>query len=131
VSNVSKTLKLALEVVGSPAELARALGVTPSHVSRLRKGTAGISAELSLRLSRILGRAPLRGLRDDGHAELADLIAPILGSAGDAPVAPRLPVHDDLAQLSQEDLTLVHHLIKALTRAPEQPAASRRRSARG
>jgi hypothetical protein len=128
VSRVADKLKIALDAVGSPAELARALDVTPSHVSRLRNGTAGISAELSLRLSRILGRAPLHGLREDGHSKLADLIAPILGPVGENSATPRLPIHDDLSLLSPEDLALVQDLIKALVRTTEPPAPTRGRS---
>src|SRR5690349_16890100 len=49
--------------VGNPAELARQLRVTDSHISRLRKGSAGVSIVIALRLADVLdedGVAPLR-----------------------------------------------------------------------
>lgn len=42
----------------SSRQLASSLGVAPSTLSRLLKGDSGISPEMSLRLSRVLGRTP-------------------------------------------------------------------------
>lgn len=42
----------------SSRQLASSLGVSPSTLSRLLKGSSGISPEMSLRLSKVLGRAP-------------------------------------------------------------------------
>ena len=42
----------------SSRQLAASLGVAPSTLSRLLKGVSGISPEMSLRLSRVLGRSP-------------------------------------------------------------------------
>ncbi len=42
----------------SSRQLASNLGVSPSTLSRLLKGDSGISAEMSLRLSKVLGRTP-------------------------------------------------------------------------
>ena len=42
----------------SSRQLASSLGVSPSTLSRLLKGDSGISPEMSLRLSRVLGRTP-------------------------------------------------------------------------
>ncbi|MGC8121912.1 HigA family addiction module antitoxin [Marinobacter sp. VGCF2001] len=48
-----------LEPLGiSSRQLASSLGVSPSTLSRLLKGDSGISPEMSLRLSKILGRTP-------------------------------------------------------------------------
>ena len=42
----------------SSRQLASSLGVSPSTLSRLLKGESGISPEMSLRLSKVLGRSP-------------------------------------------------------------------------
>ena len=42
----------------SSRQLASSLGVSPSTLSRLLKGGSGISPEMSLRLSKVLGRTP-------------------------------------------------------------------------
>ncbi|MCH4810809.1 HigA family addiction module antitoxin [Vreelandella neptunia] len=42
----------------SSRQLASSLGVSPSTLTRLLKGISGISPEMSLRLSRVLGRTP-------------------------------------------------------------------------
>lgn len=42
----------------SAESLAQKLGVSPSTLSRVLKGTSGISAEMALRLSKTLGRSP-------------------------------------------------------------------------
>lgn len=42
----------------SSRQLASCLGVSPSTLSRLLKGSSGISPEMSLRLSKVLGRTP-------------------------------------------------------------------------
>lgn len=42
----------------SSRQLAASLGVSPSTLSRVLKGESGVSPEMSLRLSRVLGRTP-------------------------------------------------------------------------
>ena len=42
----------------SARELSRSLGVTPSTLQRLLRGHHRVSAEMALRLSRVLGRSP-------------------------------------------------------------------------
>ncbi|QIB50974.1 MULTISPECIES: HigA family addiction module antitoxin [Pseudomonas] len=42
----------------SARQLASHLGVSPSTLSRLLKGDSGISPEMALRLSKVLGRTP-------------------------------------------------------------------------
>ena len=42
----------------SSRQLASCLKVSPSTLSRLLKGDSGVSPEMSLRLSRVLGRTP-------------------------------------------------------------------------
>lgn len=42
----------------SSRQLAASLAVAPSTLSRLLKGTSGISPEMALRLSKALGRSP-------------------------------------------------------------------------
>jgi len=124
VSNVVETVKLALETVGSAAALARALGITQSHVSRLKKGTAGVGPELSLRLSRIIGRPSLHGLRDDGHGELADLLQALLDERDDKRITARRALADNLAILSPADFTRICGLIASLANATRRAARS-------
>jgi addiction module HigA family antidote len=42
----------------SARELSSKLGVAPSTLNRILKGTSGISPEMALRLSKALGRSP-------------------------------------------------------------------------
>ena len=42
----------------SARELASKLGVAPSTLNRILKGTSGISPEMALRLSKAIGRSP-------------------------------------------------------------------------
>jgi len=42
----------------SSRQLAASLGISPSTLSRLLKGDSGISPEMALRLSKVLGRSP-------------------------------------------------------------------------
>lgn len=42
----------------SSRQLASNLGVSPSTLSRVLKGESGISPEMALRLSKVLGRTP-------------------------------------------------------------------------
>ncbi len=51
--------EVCLEPFGiSSRQLASSLGVSPSTLSRLLKGDSGISPEMALRLSKVLGRTP-------------------------------------------------------------------------
>jgi addiction module HigA family antidote len=54
----------------SSRQLASSLGVSPSTLSRLLKGDSGISPEMSLRLSRVLGRTPESWLAMQGMYDL-------------------------------------------------------------
>ncbi|SEG09693.1 HigA family addiction module antitoxin [Marinobacterium lutimaris] len=42
----------------SARQLAKKLGVSPSTLTRVLKATSGISPEMALRLSKVLGRTP-------------------------------------------------------------------------
>jgi DNA-binding transcriptional regulator YdaS (Cro superfamily) len=117
VSRVADTVELAVKIVGSPAALARVLAITQSHASRLRKGTAGISATLSLRLSRVIGRPLLQGLRDDGHVVFADLMQPLATAQEDKRFAAERAIVDDLSCLPAADFDGLRRLIASLVRA--------------
>ncbi len=54
----------------SSRQLASSLGVSPSTLSRLLKGESGISPEMSLRLSKVLGRTPESWLAMQGIYDL-------------------------------------------------------------
>lgn len=124
--NILDTIELAVTIMGSPAALARALAVTQSHVSRLRKGTAGVSVELSLRLSRVIGRPLLQGLRDDGHTELADLLQPLADAQTDKRFTAQRSIDDDLAALPPADYRHIRAVIASLANAARRAAAQRR-----
>jgi addiction module HigA family antidote len=52
-------------------QLATSLGVSPSTLSRLLKGDSGISPEMALRLSKVLGRSPESWLAMQDHHDLS------------------------------------------------------------
>jgi hypothetical protein len=126
VPNVLDTIELAVTTLGSPAALARALAVTPSHVSRLRKGTAGVSAELSLRVSRVIGRPLLQGLRDDGHGDLADLMQPLADAREDKRFALNRAFTDNFSVLPPADTRYVEGIVARLAKLARQEAAAKR-----
>jgi plasmid maintenance system antidote protein VapI len=96
---------------GWPAELARRLEVTPSHISRLRKGTAGLSIEACVRLANVLDEDHLLILRLGGHTRLCEMLA-FRRQRGMAPSRARL--HELLDRLSHRDRLLVGRLIERL-----------------
>jgi addiction module HigA family antidote len=55
----------------SSRQLASSLGVSPSTLSRLLKGDSGISPEMALRLSKVLGRTPESWLAMQGIYDLS------------------------------------------------------------
>ena len=122
VTNISKIIERALGVTGSLAALARALNVTPSHVSRMRKGLVGVGPEGSLRLSFIMGRTALSGLRHDGHGELADLLEAFFDVRDDKPAVARRALDADLAALPPHDLRHVRAVIASLANAARRSA---------
>ena len=59
----------------SPAALGRAIGVSPTRMSRALGGhVSGFRAESVLRLARVCDLDPLEALRIAGHGELAELL---------------------------------------------------------
>jgi DNA-binding transcriptional regulator YdaS (Cro superfamily) len=126
VTKVIETVKLALAGTGSSAALARELAVTPSHVSRLKSGKTGVSPEISLRLSRIIARPALQGLRDDGHADLADVLQALIDLRDDKQAIAQRKLDEDLAALPPTDFRHVRALIASLANAARRNANARR-----
>jgi len=83
----------------------------------MRKGLVGVGPEGSLRLSFILGRTMLAGLRQDGHGELADLFEAFFEVRDDEPAAARRALDRDLDDLPAGDLRHVRALIASLANA--------------
>lgn len=54
----------------SGRELATQLGVSPSTLNRILNETSGISPEMALRLSKVLGRSPESWLMMQDHFDL-------------------------------------------------------------
>jgi antitoxin HigA-1 len=54
----------------SARHLAQELGVAPSTLSRLLKGSSGVSPEMALRLSEVLGRSPESWMAMQHHYDL-------------------------------------------------------------
>ncbi len=100
-------MERAIARLGSPAAVARRLRVTPSHVSRLCKGTSGVSADLALRLADLLGADRSFVLRVCGHTRFAALIYP----SGDPE---RSRVQDAIDELPKDDRRLIQTLIDRL-----------------
>jgi hypothetical protein len=122
VTNVSKIITLALGATGSIAALARALNVAPSHVSRMRKGLVGVGPEGSLRLSFILGRTALGGLREDGHGELADLLEAFFEIREDKRAVARRALDADVDALPAQDFRHIRAVITSLANAARRSA---------
>jgi hypothetical protein len=125
VASVVKTIELALTTTGSIVALARALNVAPSHVSRMRKGLVGVGPEVSLRLSYILGRPALHGLRDDGHGELADLLQAFFDLHDDTRAVAQRALDADLAALPPTEFRHIRALIASLANAARREANTR------
>src|SRR5689334_4554490 len=64
----------AIEITGSMAALARRLGTTPSHVSRIRAGLVGAALETCLYLADVLDEGWIVILDKCGYARLSDKI---------------------------------------------------------
>lgn len=64
----------------SNLQLAHALHISHSHVSRVLSGAANINPALALRLADLLGESRADALRSCGHDELCDLLYPEDGS---------------------------------------------------
>jgi hypothetical protein len=90
----------------------------------MRKGLLGIGPAGSLRISFILGRTALAGLRHDGHGELADVFEAFFNIRDDEPTAARRTFDRDLAALSHHDLRHVRALVASLANAARRDAAA-------
>jgi hypothetical protein len=117
VNKVINTIARALAATGSIVALARAVNVAPSHISRIRKGLVGVGPEVSLRLSYILGRVPLRGLRDDGHGELANLLEAFFNLHDNERAIRQRALDADIAALSARDYVRIRGLMRSLANA--------------
>jgi hypothetical protein len=104
----------AVRGLGSAAAAARAMGVSRSHLSRVRAGKAGIGPEASLLLSGVTGRSPLDGLREDGHPDLAEALER-LGAFEGRGRTRRISASSRLDALTPADQEIVIILIKHLS----------------
>jgi hypothetical protein len=106
---VRALIQRAVRKAGIPARLARDLQITPSHVSRLRRGACGLSVPLVLRLARYLDEDGVAILRLCGHVRIADLFDGIQWDAPqqDLPQHSRDPLHAAIERLSAADRTMV------------------------
>jgi hypothetical protein len=97
--------------IGNPAELARQLRVTDSHVSRLRKGHAGVSIVLALRFADVLDEDGVALLRTVGHADAAASIDRLRKGS---PERPRTVLEDKIDRLSGDDRRMLASLVDRL-----------------
>ncbi len=112
-------LERALARVGSPSNLARRLEITPSHVSRLFKGTTSLSIAVTLRLADVLDEDGVEVLRRCGHARIADRIDQLRRGS---PQRARSQLYDAIDRLSEGDRQMVSGLVhRLLKRAPPSP----------
>jgi len=72
--------ELAITYGGSKANLAKAIGITPSAFSRLANTPP--SVEVCLRLAHVTGENPSKILRAAGRGDIADLLETLYGHAG-------------------------------------------------
>jgi hypothetical protein len=81
VSATSELLDALKERVGgSWAALADLLSVSPQHVSRVRRGLIGLSADVVAHAAVHAGKDPVQELRKCGHGRLVDSLASALGA---------------------------------------------------
>jgi hypothetical protein len=104
-------LERALMRVGTPAELARQLQVTASHVSRLRKGHAGVSIVLALRFADVLDEDGIAVLRTVGHISAAESIDRLRKGS---PERPRTVLEDKIDRLSGSDRRMLAGFVDRL-----------------
>jgi hypothetical protein len=115
-------MRRAVSRVGTLAELARRLDVSPSHVSRIVAGLCGIGVDTCLALADVLDDDPAVVLRTCGYARLSERIDRL--RRGLQP-PPRARAHDALDRLSEDDRLLVGDLVNRLLldRASVAPVA--------
>jgi transcriptional regulator with XRE-family HTH domain len=111
-------LERAIGRVGSPSNLARRLEITPSHISRLCKGTTSLSIEALLRLADVLDEDGVDMLRTCGHARVAERIDLLRRGS---PQRARSQLYDAIDRLSEADRQLVNSFVcRLLTDSPRQ-----------
>jgi hypothetical protein len=88
----------------------------------MRQGLVGVGPAGSLRLSYILGRTMLGGLREDGHKDLADVFEAFFDIRDDEAMAARRALDRDLDALTEHDLRHVCALIASLANATRRDA---------
>lgn len=96
--------------------LAKALQVTPSHISRILLGRVGISEALCVRLADFLGEDRARTLHACGHAAFSDLL---YRADGGSPVPRQFSgrhasVHEALDRLDRGNFEWISHLVLAV-----------------
>jgi hypothetical protein len=77
VSPQSPSARLVEEVVtllGGPAKAAAALKVTRQHISRVLSGGSALGVVATVRAAIIVGRNPVKALRDVGEDDAADVL---------------------------------------------------------
>jgi transcriptional regulator with XRE-family HTH domain len=119
-------MERAITNVGKPAEVARRLHVTPSHISRICKGTAGLSLLLCFRLADVLDEDPVAVMHACGHEQFSERLKLLLVHRVPGP---RAQLYDALDRLSHNDRGLVRRIIDRLL--PQSSAPSSAPSRRG
>jgi transcriptional regulator with XRE-family HTH domain len=113
-------MERAVTRVGTLAELARRLAVTPSHVSRLCRGLCGIGVDTCFALADVLDDDPLVVLRACGYARLSGRIDRLRRGLQPPPGARAQEAFDRLAE---SDRRLVGDLVNRLLADTRAPAA--------
>jgi transcriptional regulator with XRE-family HTH domain len=101
----------------SQSALARRLGITGSHVSRILKGVCGIGPTLCLQVADVLGESRIAVLRGCGHARLCERVY----EQAD-PQPPNAPVRDAIGRLSDDDQRLICALAERLASTAQDDA---------
>jgi transcriptional regulator with XRE-family HTH domain len=112
-------LERAITRVGGPAELARRLEVTPSHVSRLRQGLWRLSVKVLLRLAELLDEDGVEVVRVCGHTRMADRLDVLRRGS---PHRPRSKLYDAVDRLSEDDREMVSGFVRRLLFDSQSPA---------
>lgn len=104
---------------GTQDALAKAIGISPSRISRVLKNPDSLAVANCLRLAKVTGLPPDEIFRAAGKSEIAELIHDLYG-----PAAPR-PKDAILPDMSEETRLTVKKLLDLMERDAKQKRRGR------
>lgn len=116
VSDFREILRSAAEQFESKGAFAKAIGITPSRLSRALKGIHKLNTLNCLRLSKLAGLDPSAVLRAAGKdkAQIADLIESLYGNAAPAITRYDRELLDEWHAMTDAERTHVRYILRSL-----------------